>query len=84
MMNGQLLPGNLDTLANLGKVQILRLSWSSMEVGEINSKDNKDLGWEKSEPAGITSPTISLVRVRELGSTYYTNTNTIFLASLLG
>ena len=36
-----------------------------MEVGEINSKDNKDLGWEKSEPAGITSPTISLVRARE-------------------
>ena len=35
------------------------------EVGEINSKDNNDLGWEKSEPAGITSPTISLVRVRE-------------------
>ena len=49
MMNGQL-PGNLATLENLGKVQILRLSWEVGEVGEvgeINSKDNNDLGREK-------------------------------------
>ena len=37
------------------------------EVGEINSKDNNDLGREKSEPTGIraiTYLTISLVRAR--------------------
>ena len=36
-----------------------------MEVGEINSKDNNNLGMEKIRATGITSLTISLVRVRE-------------------
>ena len=66
-MNGQL-PGNLATLANLGKVQILRLSWRcwrNKQQGQQQQRPGRGKNQSQQVDISITSPTISLVRVRE-------------------